>query len=127
MHLHRAGCGDRLFGYPLLHADVGNVCGPYLVRPGDMQSSEQVGKFQMASIRRTQVFLGVNGLKPHDTHQALDPFMVYRIPHISQERRHSWHSMEWHFEILLIHDSYQLQVQRRLGGRLVIIAGTAQP
>jgi hypothetical protein len=65
---------------PPSHGQVGDVSGPDLVYPVDLQSLQEVGVHLMVRCRLAGVGPPVDGLQPHYLHQALDPLAVDLVP-----------------------------------------------
>ena len=81
----------------------------------------------MPPARRTQLRLGVDRLQAHQPHQPLHPLAVDRLALLDQPLRQPPAAEERVGGVLLVDQPHQPQVLRRLGRRLVVQAGAAQP
>jgi hypothetical protein len=60
----------------MLHGDVGDIGGPYLIGPIDSQVSKQIGKDPVLGMGPAGARLGVYGLNAHQPHQPLNMLSI---------------------------------------------------
>jgi len=88
--------------------DVGDVTRPNLVRPVNYQSFQQVGINFMFRAGPAGPWLGIDGLKPHEPHQAPDPFCIHPMPLIPKPVPHFFNSESRPAGKLLIYQTHQI-------------------
>ena len=81
----------------------------------------------MPSARRTAASPGVDGLNAHQRHQPSDSFAFDDVAKSTQMRGHLGPAIEGCAQELLVNQAHQLQVQRRLGSRLIVEGGPIKP
>ena len=71
--------------------------------------------------------LGIDRLQSHQAHQSLHALMIDLVAGFSvQAGRHLWHAIKRRAQILLVDQAHQMQVERALWDRLVIVSCTVQ-
>jgi len=109
------------------HGDVGNVGTPHLVRACDGQSPQQVGVNAILRVRDRGTGFGIDRLNAHHAvHQSLHSLGIHRIALRTQVGRHPSIAVERRLQVLGINETHQLEVERGLLSRGIVITRTSQ-
>ena len=87
------------------------------------QVAQKIGIALVPFARRTAASPGVDGLNAHQTHQTSDSFAIDGVAQSTQMRGHLGPAIEGRMQELLVNQAHQMQVQRRLGSRLIVEGG----
>ena len=106
---------------------IGDVSAPDLVDMRNRQVAQKIGIALVPFSRRTAASPGVDSLNAHQTHQTSDSFAIDDIAESTQMRGHLGPAIEGCTQELLVNQAHQMQVQGRLGSRLIVEGGPIQP
>ena len=107
------------------HGYVGDVGGPHLVDPVDLQPPEQVRIDLMPWVWLAGVGTPVDGLQAYQLHQPADPLAVDLVSVISEPGSHPSGTVERCLQVLLVYEGHQLQVLGAGLGWQVVQRGAA--
>ena len=99
---------------PLRHWDIGDVRAPYMVRPGDLEVAQQVGKDPVLRVRHARARAPVGRLHPHDCHEPPDPVPARGDTLAAEMPHHLPAPVERIVHVELVHPPHQGQVLRAL-------------
>lgn len=69
-----------------------------------------------------QILFRADALNSHKPHQSRHPLTANRISAPTKNLGHSRNAVKWRFCVLLIYDPHQIEIQRSLTRRLIIVA-----
>ena len=107
------------------HGYVGDVGGPHLVDPVDLQPPEQVRIDLMPWVWLAGVGTPVDGLQAYQLHQPADPLAVDLVSVIAEPGSHPSGAVERCLQVLLVYEGHQLQVLGAGLGWQVVQRGAA--
>lgn len=84
------------------HREIGDVSTPHLIDLGDIHPPEQIGIHLVRGMRFAKVWLGIDRLQAHLTHQPLHALAIHRIALLRQMYRHPTTAIERGFQVLLV-------------------------
>src|SRR5947209_8575807 len=96
----------------LLHRHIGDVCGPDLIRPANLEVSEQVRVDGMLRVRLARPWLGGHRLEPHHAHEPLHALAIDVLSFGPKRLRNLATPIEWVFEMKLINATHQSELLR---------------
>jgi len=87
----------------------------------DSQPAQQIRISLVLRMRFRRVRFLVNGRQAHQPHQSTDPLATDSVALTTQMPRHLPGSRVRRFEKLFVNQPHQLQIERVLAGRFVVI------
>ena len=103
-----------------VHGNVGDIGCPDLLGALDVKIPQEVRIDLMARMPAAGAGLGIDGLKPHPAHESLDPLAVDRVTLPFQMQGHAPAPVKGRFEVLLVHQTHQVQICSLHVYRLVV-------
>lgn len=100
---------------------VGDIRSPNLIRASNIHVAKQVWIDSMLWISNCRApFLGVDCLKTHLAHEALNAFAIDLMAQVSQMLCHSAASVEWRLKILLVYQPPKRRIVSSFRPRFVV-------